>query len=153
MQNPYNLVYREEEREMLPLCQKEDVGVIPWGPLAAGYLARPDEEADASTRTSNWEFRRSGGGAEINARIHELAEERDLSMAQVALAWHLHNEWVTTPIVGVSSIEQLEEAAAAVDVSLSDSDIEYLEEPYEPKSVMGIGPSDGPFRPVDTEND
>jgi aryl-alcohol dehydrogenase-like predicted oxidoreductase len=149
MQNHYNLVYREEEREMLPLCQKEGIGVIPYSPLANGYLARPEEELEATTRgeNSDWEERRSNGGLEINARVQELANENGVSMAQVALAWHLHKDWVTAPIVGVTSIDHLEEAVEAIDVSLSDSDIAYLEEPYEPKPVSGIGVTQGPFRP------
>jgi aryl-alcohol dehydrogenase-like predicted oxidoreductase len=141
MQNHYNLVYREEEREMLPLCEKEGVGVIPWSPLAGGYLTRAHEEVDATTRGESLADRhdeyRSGGGPEVNARVEELADEKGLSMAQVGLAWLLHREWVDAPIVGVSSVEHLEEAVEAVDVSLSDSDLEYLEEPYEPVEVAG----------------
>jgi aryl-alcohol dehydrogenase-like predicted oxidoreductase len=149
MQNHYNPVYREEEREMLPLCEREGIGVIPWSPLASGYLARPDEDVASTTRGENseWEHYRSNGGREINARVAELADEKGLSMAQVVLAWHLQKDWVTAPIVGVSSVEHLEEAVEAVDVSLSDGDVEYLEEPYEPKPVSGIGPSEGPYRP------
>jgi aryl-alcohol dehydrogenase-like predicted oxidoreductase len=141
MQNHYNLVYREEEREMLPLCQEEGVGVIPWSPMAGGYLTRPHEDVDATTRGESLADRheeyRAGGGPEVNARVEELAEERDLSMAQVALAWLLHEEWVDAPIVGVSSVEHLEDAVEAVDVSLSDSDIAHLEEPHEPVEVAG----------------
>jgi aryl-alcohol dehydrogenase-like predicted oxidoreductase len=141
MQNHYNLAYREEEREMLPLCQEEGVGVIPWSPLAGGYLTRPHEDIDATTRgerlADRHEEYRSGGGPEVNARVEELAAEKDLSMAQVGLAWLLHTEWVDAPIVGVSSVEHLEDAVAAVEVSLSDADVEYLEEPYEPVAVAG----------------
>ncbi|WP_436927515.1 aldo/keto reductase [Halosimplex amylolyticum] len=139
MQNHYNLVYREEEREMLPLCDQEEVAVIPWSPLAGGYLTRADDDADATTRgeDADWEDHRSGGGREINERVAELAEEKGVEMAQIALSWHLHKDWVTAPIVGVSSIEHLESAVEAVDIYLSESDIEYLEEPYEPKSIIG----------------
>ena len=155
MQNRYNLVYREEERDMLPYCARHDVGVIPYSPLAGGYLARPDEEASATDRGegSDWSHERTGGGAEVNARVAELAEEEDLTMAQVSLAWMLSKDVVTAPIVGVSSIEHLEDAVEAVDVKLSDSDIGYLEEPYEAKSVkpVFVEPSPGPYRPASAE--
>ncbi|QCJ45895.1 aldo/keto reductase [Haloprofundus sp. MHR1] len=141
MQNLYNLAYREEEREMLPLCEKEDIAVMPWSPLAAGFLTRPYGEFDATTRgeheSSLGRGYTKGGGPEINQRVQELADEKGVKMAQIALAWQFHKEWVTTPIVGTSSIEHLEDAVEALDISLSDSDIEYLEEPYEPIPVSG----------------
>jgi len=139
MQNHYNLAYREEEREMLPLCDREDVGVIPWSPLAGGFLTRPHEEMTATIRgeDADWDHYVSGGGLEINERVEELADEKGVSMAQIALAWHLHKEVVTAPIVGVSSVEHLEDAAEAVDIDLSDSDVEYLEDPYEATAVAG----------------
>ena len=138
MQNHYNLVYREEEREMLPLCAREGVGVIPWSPLAGGYLARPHEEREATTRGEGMGDR-SDADREINERVEELAAEEGATMAQIGLAWHLHKEWVDAPIVGVSSMDHLEEAVEAVDLSLSDSDVEYLEEPYEPRRIAGHG--------------
>ena len=142
MQNHYNLAYREEEREMLPLCEKEGIGVMPWSPLARGYLTRPDEEIDATMRgeTEEHMYRhpyREGGGAAVNERIEELAEENGVKMAQIALSWLFHNEWVDTPIVGTTSIEHLEDAVEALDIDLSQSDIEWLEEPYEPVRVSG----------------
>ncbi|EMA52226.1 aldo/keto reductase [Halococcus salifodinae] len=142
MQNHYNLVYREEEREMLPLTQEENVGVLPWSPLARGYLTRPHEEIDATARGASEEHLyehpyREGGGQAINERVAELAAEKDVTMAQIALSWLLHKEHVDAPIVGTTSVEHLEQAVAALDISLSDSDIEYLEEPYEPVQVSG----------------
>ena len=142
MQNHYNLVYREEEREMLPLCEREDIGVVPWSPLARGYLARPDNEVEATTRGETEEhlYRhpyREGGGPEINARVEELAAEKGVKMAQIALAWQFHKDWVDAPIVGTTSVEHLEDAVEALDIDLSDSDIEWLEEPYEPVRVSG----------------
>jgi aryl-alcohol dehydrogenase-like predicted oxidoreductase len=142
MQNHYNLLYREEEREMLPFCEKNDIGVIPWSPLARGYLARPHEEFDATTRGESDDYAREhpyfeGNGQEINERVQEMAEEKDASMAQIALSWVLHKDVVDAPIVGTTSIEHLEEAVEALDISLSDSDIEWLEDPYEPVSVSG----------------
>jgi len=142
MQNHYNLVYREEEREMLPLCEKEGIGVIPWSPLARGYLTRPNEEIDATTRGASEEYLyehpyREGGGPEINERVGELASEKDLTMAQIALSWLLHKEPVDAPIVGTTSVSHLEDAVEALDVSLSDSEITFLDEPYEPVRVSG----------------
>jgi len=142
MQNHYNLLYREEEREVLPLCDREEIGVLPWSPLARGYLARPADEFDATTRGEVDEHAREhpyfeGNGREINERVQELAAEKDASMAQIALAWLLHQDVVDAPIVGTTSVEHLEEAVAALDISLSESDQEWLEEPYEPVSVSG----------------
>jgi aryl-alcohol dehydrogenase-like predicted oxidoreductase len=141
MENHYNLAYREDERELLPLCENEDIGVIPWSPLAQGYLARPHDQLTATPRGEELAERhaeyRAGGGPEINARVEELADDRGVSMAQVALAWVLHQDTVDAPIIGVSSVEHLEDAVEALEVSLSDSDLAYLEEPYEPLPVSG----------------
>ncbi|WP_096593293.1 aldo/keto reductase [Halorubrum ezzemoulense] len=142
MQNHYNLAYREEEREMLPLCEKEGIGVMPWSPLARGYLTRPHEEVDATLRGETEEHLyahpyRQGGGRAVNERVEELAAEEGVKMAQIALAWLFHKEWVDTPIVGTTSVEHLEDAVEALDVNLSDSDVEWLEEPYEPVRVSG----------------
>jgi aryl-alcohol dehydrogenase-like predicted oxidoreductase len=142
MQNHYNLLYREDEREMLPYCRREDVGVIPWSPLARGYLARPHDEVEETVRGRTDDYAKGhpyfeGGGREVNERVAELAAEKDLTMAQVALAWLLHRDGVDAPIVGTTSIEHLEEAAAAVDVDLTDSEQAYLEDPYEPVRVSG----------------
>ncbi|KAB1187624.1 MULTISPECIES: aldo/keto reductase [Haloferax] len=141
MQNLYNLAYREEEREMLPFCANEDIAVMPWSPMAAGFLTRPHEEFESTTRGEHEaDVGRpygEGGGPEVNERVQELAAEKDVKMAQIALAWQFHKEWVTTPIVGTSSIEHLEDAVEALDIKLSASDIEYLEEPYQPVRVSG----------------
>jgi aryl-alcohol dehydrogenase-like predicted oxidoreductase len=131
MQNHYNLVYREEEREMLPLTRKENVGVIPWSPLAGGYLARPHEESDAMREMTADRYDTPQSQA-INERVGGLADEHDASMSQIGLAWLLHKDGVTAPIYGTSSIEHLENAVEAVELDLSDNDIGYLEEPYEP---------------------
>jgi aryl-alcohol dehydrogenase-like predicted oxidoreductase len=142
MQNHYNLLYREEEREMLPLCREADVAVIPWSPLARGYLTRPHEEFDATTRGETDDHAREhpyfeGNGREVNERVGELADEEDATMAQIALAWLFHKDWVDAPIVGTTSVEHLEEAVEALDSSLSGNDLEWLEEPYEPVRVSG----------------
>jgi aryl-alcohol dehydrogenase-like predicted oxidoreductase len=146
MQNHYNLVYREEEREMLPLCEKEGIGVIPWSPLGRGYLTRPHEQfletvrgrhIEGSQFAERIDTYRSNGGDEINERVEELAEEKGVTMAQISLAWLLHQDWVDAPIVGTSSVEHLEDAVEALEIDLSSSDQAYLEEPYEPKQVLG----------------
>ncbi|WP_440008303.1 aldo/keto reductase [Halomicrococcus sp. SG-WS-1] len=142
MQNHYNLVYREEEREMLPLCDREGVGVVPWSPLARGYLTRPHEEFEATTRGETDSHAHDhpyaeGGGREINERVQELAAEKGVTMAQIALSWLLHQEWVDAPIVGTTSVEHLEDAVEALDIDLTASDQAYLEEPYEPVPVSG----------------
>ncbi|MDZ5812185.1 aldo/keto reductase [Halorubrum sp. AD140] len=141
MQNLYNLAYREEEREMLPLCEKEGIGAIPWSPVAAGYLARPYERDDATPRgeheTALGRPYREGGGEEVNRRVGELAEEKGVKMAQIALRWVAGKDVVDAPIVGTSSVEHLEDAVEALDVDLTDSDVEWLEEPYEPVRVSG----------------
>jgi aryl-alcohol dehydrogenase-like predicted oxidoreductase len=144
MQNHYNLAYREEEREMLPLCERNDVGVIPWGPLGQGFLTRPVEDLEATERGDPENFHNPtdeyerGGGREINARVQELAADYDVTMAQIALAWQFQNEYVDAPIVGTTSIEHLEDAVEALEIDLAESDVEYLEEPYEPQPIVGI---------------
>ncbi|EMA67180.1 aldo/keto reductase [Halorubrum kocurii] len=142
MQNHYNLAYREEERETLPLCEQEGIGVMPWSPLARGYLTRPHEDVDATLRGETEEHLyehpyREGGGPAVNERVAELADEKGVKMAQIALAWLFHKEWVDTPIVGTTSVEHLEDAVEALDIDLSASDVEWLEEPYEPVRVSG----------------
>jgi aryl-alcohol dehydrogenase-like predicted oxidoreductase len=142
MQNHYNLLYREEEREMLPYTQQKGVGVIPWSPLARGFLARPHEEQDATARgESETETDRhpylENGGREVNERVEELAAKKDLKMAQIALAWLFNKDAVDAPIVGTTSVEHLEDAVEALDVSLSSSEMAYLEEPYRPIEVSG----------------
>jgi len=142
MQNHYNVLYREEEREMLPLCDREDIGVIPWSPLARGVAARPHEEMAATTRGETDDYLHGmpylqGGGETINERVGELAADYGVTMGQIALAWLLDREWVDAPIVGTTSIEHLEEAVEATEIDLDESDVEYLEEPYEPLPVAG----------------
>jgi aryl-alcohol dehydrogenase-like predicted oxidoreductase len=139
MQNHYNLIYREEEREMLPLCADQGIGVIPWSPLARGRLTRPWDAVTARTDTD--EFGKSLYRAEDEAvveRVLAVAGKRDLAPAQVALAWLLRNPAVTSPIVGVTKPSHLADAVAAVDVTLDDDEVAYLEEPYTPHPVAGF---------------
>lgn len=143
MQNHYNLVYREEEREMLPLCRAEGVGMIPWSPLARGFLAgnrRPADYGD-TRRAKTDDFAQSmyyqETDFEVVGRVVEFAKQRDASAAQIALAWLLHQEGVTAPIIGASKMEHLEQAVGAVDIELSAEDRRTLEEPYQPHTVLG----------------
>jgi aryl-alcohol dehydrogenase-like predicted oxidoreductase len=116
--------------------------VIPWSPLARGYLTRPHEEMDATARGESEDRMRQhpyveGGGEEINERVQELAAEHGVTMAQISLAWLFHKDTVDAPIVGTTSVDHLEQAVEALEISLSSSDVAYLEEPYEPVPVSG----------------
>jgi aryl-alcohol dehydrogenase-like predicted oxidoreductase len=139
MQNHYNLIYREEEREMIPLCQAEGVGVLPWSPLARGFLTGKGhaETQRAKDDPLAREFYYREDDFAVLDRVGEIASARGLSNATVALAWLLHKPAVTAPLVGVEEVEQLEEAVRALDVSLSQAEINALEEPYRPHPVLG----------------
>ena len=145
MQDHYNLVYREEEREMLPLCRAEGVGVIPWSPLARGFLAgtrRPEAEAWGTTpRAKSDGFAHqlyySQSDFQIVDRVKALATRREVTPAQIALAWLVRQPGVTAPIVGVSQIDQLDQLVAALDVELDDEECGLLEELYTPHAVLG----------------
>src|ERR1700759_1263031 len=138
MQEHYNLLYREEEREMLPLCASEDIGVIPWSPLARGRLTRPWDAETA--RTDKDEFGSTlyrDEDADIVARTLEVADRLGVPPAQVGLAWLLANPAVTAPIVGATKAEHLEDAVPAVDLDLANDHIAALEDPYEPHPIAG----------------
>jgi len=145
MQPQYNLVYREEEREMLPLCKAEGVGVIPWSPLARGFLAggrkAVGEGNTERARTDEFSPRlyyRDADFAVVDA-VEAIAKERGLSNTQVALAWVLRNPAITAPIVGASKMHHLSEALAALEVTLTDDEVAALEAPYQPKPVLDHG--------------
>jgi aryl-alcohol dehydrogenase-like predicted oxidoreductase len=142
MQNHYNLVYREEEREMIPQCLDQGVGVLPWSPLARGLLARASAEESPTTRSRTDPFRDSLYHPELDRpvidRTAEVAAERGVPPAQVALAWLLHKPGVTAPIVGATRLEHVDDALTAADLSLSRDELERLEEPYAPHHVSGI---------------
>jgi aryl-alcohol dehydrogenase (NADP+) len=139
MQNHYNLLYREEEREMLPLCAEEGIGVIPWSPLARGRLTRP---WDASTaRSDTDEFGRTLYREEDRAiveQVAKIADARGVSRAQVALGWLLSKPVVTSPIVGATKAQHLQDAIDAVDLVLDEDEVRALEEPYRPHDVAGF---------------
>jgi aryl-alcohol dehydrogenase-like predicted oxidoreductase len=143
MQNHYNLVYREEEREMIPLCLDQGVGVIPWSPLARGLLAgnRTKEGEKRTTRANTDAFADSLYKPDVDFavvdRVGEVACERDVPAAQVALSWLLHKPGVAAPIVGATKLEHLEDALAAERLTLSEAEIERLQEPYVPHAIAG----------------
>jgi len=145
MQNHYNLIYREEEREMLPLCREQGVGVIPWSPLARGFLAGTRKRDRPRASTLREETDAYGHGLyyadadyDVAERVVEVAAARGVPAAQIALAWLLRQPGVTAPIVGATKIEQLDQAVGALDITLSDEEARRLEEPYVPHPVLGI---------------
>ncbi|WP_033776573.1 aldo/keto reductase [Salinispora cortesiana] len=141
MQNHYNLLYREEEREMIPLCRDQGVGVIPWSPLARGLVARAGTtEATTTARASGGDADRrealyGRGDERILHRVAQVANECALPPAQVGLAWLLGKSGVTAPIVGATKERHIDDAVAAVDVSLTEKQMQYLEEPYQSQAI------------------
>lgn len=141
MQNHYNLLYREEEREMMPLCLAEGIGVLPWSPLARGLLARLPGSADTTRAGSDTYTPQLYGDPQerrIIARLHKAAERLGRPPAQVALAWHLSKPWVTAPISGATRPAHLDDAIAAVTLKLDARMVADLEEPYRPRDVSGL---------------
>jgi 1-deoxyxylulose-5-phosphate synthase len=141
MQNFYNLLYREEEREMLPLCADERIAVLPWSPLARGRLARPWDAETPRIQTDTYGNRLFAGSTESDRKVVErvgaIATARGVPRAQVALAWVLQKSVVTAPIVGASKPQHLDDALAALTLDLTDSEIAQLEAPYAPHTVAG----------------
>jgi aryl-alcohol dehydrogenase-like predicted oxidoreductase len=143
MQNHYNLVYREEEREMLPLCREEGIGVIPWSPLARGFLAgnRRGEDRGETVRARTDDFAHQLYYTEsdfiIADRAADLAKRRGVKPTQIALAWLLAKPGVTAPIIGASKLPHLDEAVTAIDLHLDPEELTFLEEPYQPHAVLG----------------
>jgi aryl-alcohol dehydrogenase-like predicted oxidoreductase len=142
MQNHYNLLYREEEREMIPLCLDQGIGVIPWSPLARGMLAgnrsRGGEKHTTRSQTDQFsDYLYNEGDFDVVDRVVEVAGERGVAPAQVALSWLLHKPGVTAPIVGATKIHHLEDAIAAEGLDLSAEEIARLEAPYVPHPVLG----------------
>ena len=143
MQNYYNLVYREEEREMMPLCQSEGIGVIPWSPLARGRLARP-WQSENTKRFDTDQFgkilysKTEEADRRVVNRVTELSEKRGVPQAQLALAWIFSKPYVISPIVGATKPHHLMDAVAALSLRLSTEEIASLEEPYTPHPVLGF---------------
>ncbi|MDB5311833.1 MAG: yhdN 4 [Gemmataceae bacterium] len=143
MQNHYNLVYREEEREMIPLCRDEGIGLLPWSPLARGFLAgnrsRQDYGETSRAKTDDYAQKLYYSDADfaVVERVGEVARKRGVSNAQVALAWLLHQPGVTAPIIGASKPHHLDDAVAALNLKLDEAELKALAEPYRPHPVLG----------------
>ncbi len=143
MQNHYNLIYREEEREMLPLCREEGIGVIPWSPMARGFLAgnRRREDWGETRRAKHDDYGQklyySDADFAVAERVGEVARDRGVPPAQIALAWILAQPGVTAPIIGASKLEHLDQAVEALAIALTDAERARLEEPYIPHRVLG----------------
>ncbi len=143
MQNHYNLLYREEEREMMPLCQSEGIGVIPWSPLARGRLARP-WQTESTKRYETDHFGKKlysqteVADRKVVNRLGQISKQRGVPRAQIALAWLLSKPGITAPIVGATKSHHLQDAVAALSLSLSPEQIAALEEPYTPHPVLGF---------------
>jgi aryl-alcohol dehydrogenase-like predicted oxidoreductase len=142
MQDHYNLLHREEEREMLPLCAEEKIAVLPWSPLARGRLARAWDESTNRLETDEYGKKlyvaANDADRRVVERVGEIAQKRGVPRAQVALAWMLQKPVVTAPIVGASKQQHLEDAIAALSLRLSPEEISALEEPYVPHPVVGF---------------
>jgi aryl-alcohol dehydrogenase (NADP+) len=143
MQNHYNLIYREEEREMIPLCRSEGIGLIPWSPLARGFLAgnRTKENYGETLRARTDEYAHGmyyqDSDFEVVKALSQAAAKRGVSNARMALAWVLHQPGITSPIVGASKMTHLEDAAEAVDLRLDAEELKALNEPYRPHPTLG----------------
>jgi aryl-alcohol dehydrogenase (NADP+) len=143
MQNHYNLIYREEEREMIPLCRAEGIGVIPWSPLARGFLAgnRSRSGGGETVRSQTDDYAATmyykDADFAVADRVAEVAQQHGVAPAQIALAWLLHKPGVTAPIVGATKMTQLEEAISALEIRLAEDEIKLLEQPYVPHPVLG----------------
>ncbi len=138
MQNHYNLLYREEEREMLPLCADQGVGVLPWSPLARGRLTRDWGTVTERSAVDDFGSRLYGDGDRtVVEAVARVADQRGVPRARIALAWLLHQDTVAAPIVGAARPQHIEDAAAAVELALSEKELEELQEPYVPHPVIG----------------
>jgi aryl-alcohol dehydrogenase-like predicted oxidoreductase len=143
MQNHYNLIYREEEREMIPLCREEGIGLIPWSPLARGFLAgnRRKEDYGETIRAKTDDYGQKmyyqDSDFAVVDRVSKIARKRGVSNIQIALAWILHQPGISAPIIGASRMDHLDEAIAALDVKLDAGELKALGEPYRPHPVLG----------------
>jgi aryl-alcohol dehydrogenase (NADP+) len=143
MQNHYNLAYREEEREMIPLCIDQGIGLIPWSPMARGFFAgnRKREGGGETARANSDPFANGlyfrDEDFDVADRAQDVAKERGVTGSQIALAWILSKPHVTAPIIGATKMEHLDQAIAALDIKLSEAEIKQLEEPYKPHPVLG----------------
>ena len=145
MQNHYNMIYREEEREMIPQCIDMGVGIIPWSPLERGFLtgSRKKDDPGETTRSKSDAFAHrlyyTDTDFAIVERVKETAAKHGKTPAQIALAWMLHKPGITSPIIGASKMPHLEQAVEALDIALDDDEMAYLEELYQPRGILGHG--------------
>ena len=141
MQNHYNLVYREEEREMIPLCKDQGIGLIPWSPMARGYFSDNRKSGSETMRSKTDPFAVELYSHENNPAVAEnaakVAKVRGITASQIALAWVLNKPYITSPIIGSSKLEHLDQAIAALEIKLSEGEIKQLEEAYQPHPVLG----------------
>jgi len=142
MQNLHNATYREEEHEMIPSLAKFGMGMIPWSPVAMGYLTRPHDDFIKSERGTSMKGTFMGSewtesDKKINQKIEEIAKKRGVSMATVAIAWSLSKPFMTSPIIGMSKIERVNEAVEAVNFELTEEEEKSIDDLYEPKKIMG----------------
>ena len=143
MQDHYNLVYREEEREMIPFCIDQGIGIIPWSPMARGFFAgdrRPGQWGDTArakgdTYAQSMYYREED--FTVADRVRQVARERGVAASQIALAWVLGKPHITAPIIGATSVQHLEQSVAALEIRLTDDEVRRLEEPYKPHPVLG----------------
>jgi aryl-alcohol dehydrogenase-like predicted oxidoreductase len=142
MQNHYNLIYREEEREMIPLCQDRKIALTPWSPLAGGRLAHPWGTVTPRTKideVSKWVWDGTNHLDKVVIdNVQKMAQVLGISMGQMSLAWMLGKKYITAPIVGTTAVAHVEEAVAALDIQLSDEEVQALEKPYVPHPVLGM---------------
>ena len=140
MQNHYNLVYREEEREMIPLCQEEGIGILPWSPLARGFLTKPNvNQTSRRAKSDTYAHTYYGSDSDFKVldNVQQLALQKSCTPAQIALAWLLHQPNVTAPIIGTTKITHLKEAVQAIDIQLTKEECHFLEQYYLPKIILG----------------
>ncbi|SAL99025.1 hypothetical protein [Absidia glauca] len=141
MQNLYNLIYREEERDMIPYLINQGIAMVPWSPLARGLLSRPSQESSVRSSSDRgisgfFAEKESANNSEINERVAHLSKEKGVSMSQIALAWVFSKPFVTSPILGIGKEEHLYDLVNALDVKLTEEDIAYLEQPYIPRNLI-----------------
>lgn len=141
MQNFYNLIYREEEREMAPYCLDSGIGWIPWSPLAMGFLT--GKNRNTSRSNSNFTIsmfdkltKEEESNNTVLDRVEELAKKHNATCAQIAIAWEFTKDYVSSPIIGISKLEQLYDLVGSLDIKLTEEEVKYLEEPYTPRAVI-----------------
>ena len=139
MQNHYNLAYREEEREMNPLCESEGIGLIPWSPLARGFLTKPANQSTLRSQSDTFaqKFYNTAADYEILDAVTSIATERGCSQAQIALAWLLQKPNVIAPIIGTTKLKHLKDAIGALEIQLNEEEIKRLEKPYQARAILG----------------